>query len=619
LKHPSKRRDETKQEKQKTAFQKSLDEQKNAIKVLNIIKIAILIFVSISLLGNFSPFYFGADSLVYGLSAINIANGSWEISNELLQETGLWEFVPNQWIKTEHNTATPIGSWGIYGISAAFYFIGGYAGLFYLGPIFTILLLIFSERIATKLFGSFVGFVSLVTISSSTIIFRFGLQLLTDIIFTLFFILGCFYLVKFLRKKKEKFVFLSSVFFVICALFRMTGIIFMPIEIFLVVGFFAFQNLRHTKSELNSNNTLIIKQTFSKIATKKFLKITAYLLTPWIVFFLFLFSYNLYTYGDMLTDYYAQIPGFERDSPETFLRFDSERFAWSKFYLAPLLPGQSQSVFQSHTSTENHDSLGINWQSALSLFILVSALGIALYRKEKRTEIFVFLSFIFVLMLFYSSSYVVSIGAIDQRYIIPALPLSLMIFGFIMHSIWKTKFEETSIKLPKTFTKNFNFGFLIILIISLVILFSTSTQVQIVKNSGFNFNNPEEFAKRYPIDTEGLTENSVILAGASRRAVEYNAIPFDPYWGYTALGESSWNPDALSKDHIQTLKKIMKEGYEVYTFKSKWRLDPFYFDYLKNEHGIILKDYSKTFCKLELTKSVDEIEINAKADSICYR
>ena len=71
--------------------------------------------------------------------------------------------------------------------------------------------------------------------------------------------------------------------------------------------------------------------------------------------------------------------------------------------------------------------------------------------------------------------------------------------------------------------------------------------------------------------------------------------------------------------HIEQLKKIMKEGYEVYTFKSKWRLDQFYFDYLKNEHGIILKDYSKTFCKLELTKSVDEIEINAKADSICYR
>ena len=150
--------------------------------IINIIKIAIIIFVSISLLGNFSPFYFGSDSLVYGLAAINIANGSWGITNELLQETGSWDFTPSQWIKTEHNTAIPGGALGIHGVSSAFYFIGGYAGLFYLGPIFTILLLIFSERIATKLFGSFVGFVSLVTISSSTIIFRFGLQLLTDII-----------------------------------------------------------------------------------------------------------------------------------------------------------------------------------------------------------------------------------------------------------------------------------------------------------------------------------------------------------------------------------------------------------------------------------------------------
>jgi len=579
--------------------------------ILNIIKIAIIIFVSISLLGNFSPFYFGVDSLVYGLAAVNIANGSWEISNELLQETGSWDFVPDQWVKTEHNTAIPGGALGIYAVSSAFYFIGGYAGLFYLGPIFTILLLIFSERIATKLFGSFVGFVSLVMLSSSIVIFRFGLQLLTDIILTLIFILGCFYLIKFLREKKEKFIFLSSVFFVLCALVRMTGIIFMPIEIFLVVGYFTYYNLRHTKSELNSNNTLVIKKTFSKIATKNFLKITTSLLTPWVVFFLFLLSYNLYTYGDILTDYIAQDPasGQERDSPESFLRFDSERFAWSKFYLAPLLPGQSQSTFQVFATTENHDSLGIGWQSTLSLIILVSALGIALYRKEKRTEIFVFLTFIIGLMLFYSSNYIISIGAIDQRYMLPALPLSLMIFGFVMHSIWKTNFEETSIKTSKTFSKNISLIFLIILIIFLLILFSYSTPVQIFKNLdyNFNFNNPEVFANRYPIDTEGLSESSVILAGQGTKAVEYNAIPYEPWW------KCIWEPGSLNsvtcpEEHIQTLTKIMEDGYEVYTYKSMRAEDVDYFKFLKTNYGMILYEHSKTFCKLEL-KGDDEIKI----------
>jgi len=399
----------------------------------------------------------------------------------------------------------------------------------------------------------------------------------------------------------------------------MTGIIFMPIEIFLVVGYFTYHNLRHTKSELNSNNTIVIKQTFSKIATKNFLKITASLLTPWIVFFLFLLSYNLYTYGDILTDYLAQTPApsWERDSPESFFRFDSERFAWSKFYLAPLLPGQSQSIFQPFATTEDHDSLGIGWQSALSLIILVSALGITLYRKEKRTEIFVFLTFIIGLMLFYSSNYIISIGAIDQRYMITALPLSLMIFGFIMHSICKTNFEETSIKTPKTFSKNISLIFLIILIIFLLILFSYSTPVQIFKNLDykFNFNNPEEFANRYPIDTEGLSESSVILADANTRAVEYNAIPYLP-WLSCTWEPSGLNPVTCPEEHIQTLTKIMEEGYEVYTFKSMRADDVDYFEYLKTNYGMILYDYSKTFCKLELTKSVDEIEINAKVECL---
>ena len=63
----------------------------------------------------------------------------------------------------------------------------------------------------------------------------------------------------------------------------------------------------------------------------------------------------------------------------------------------------------------------------------------------------------------------------------------------------------------------------------------------------------------------------------------------------------------------------MDDGYQVYAFKSKWALDPFYFEYLKTEHGIILNDYSNTFCKFEFIKNVTERnEIEAKADSICY-
>src|SRR3990172_2115616 len=88
--------------------------------ILDAFKILIILFVGISILSNFIPYYEGADSLVYGISSRNLATGSWGFSNELLEETGKWEFVPNQWVKTIQNTAVPIGGDGIYGFAAIF-------------------------------------------------------------------------------------------------------------------------------------------------------------------------------------------------------------------------------------------------------------------------------------------------------------------------------------------------------------------------------------------------------------------------------------------------------------------------------------------------------------------
>ena len=53
---------------------------------LNVIKIGIIVFIALFLLGNFFPYYLGADSLVYGISAINLANGSWEILQRMTND-----------------------------------------------------------------------------------------------------------------------------------------------------------------------------------------------------------------------------------------------------------------------------------------------------------------------------------------------------------------------------------------------------------------------------------------------------------------------------------------------------------------------------------------------------
>src|SRR3989337_2628875 len=126
--------------------------RKKIISIIFIVtKITIIGFVSIWFIGNFDPFYNGSDSKLYGVSAIDLANGNFGFTNELLQQTGKWEFIPGQYVKTVYNTAIPIGSFGIYGLSSIAYYFAGLNGLFYLGPIIAIIFLISSERIATNL------------------------------------------------------------------------------------------------------------------------------------------------------------------------------------------------------------------------------------------------------------------------------------------------------------------------------------------------------------------------------------------------------------------------------------------------------------------------------------
>jgi len=222
------------------------------IKIINIIKISLFVFISFSLLANFYGFYSDVDSLVYGISSINLANGSYSYTTELLTETGLLEFIPVQWVKTIHDTAIPKTGVGIYGFSTSAYLIAGEFGLFYLGPVFTIIFLITSERIATNLFGRLVGLITLILLVSDFSITIIGRQLMTDNIFALFFILGCFFLIKFLRDKKNKFILFSSLFFVTCSFIRLPGLIFLPLEISIIIGYFAYEVIYNKKKNFNS-------------------------------------------------------------------------------------------------------------------------------------------------------------------------------------------------------------------------------------------------------------------------------------------------------------------------------------------------------------------------------
>jgi len=605
----------------------SLKNKIKTISVFDILKIIILIIVSFALIANFYPYYEGWDSFVYGISAISLSQGSFGITNELLLETGNNEFVPNHWTKTIHDTAVPVASPAILGLAAFSYLIGGYYGLFYVGPIFSIIFLIVSERVATKLFGGFVGLFTLVLLSTDLIFLSTGVQLLTDNIFSLFFILGCFFLIKFFQNEKINLVFIGTVFFVAAAFFRFNGIIFFPIEIILIAGYFGIKILKNSK--INKNLENIYQNRISLLKSKKnLLKIIVLILIPWIIFFIFWFSFNDYYFGDPLKTYYSNWS--VQPDISTIFTIDSNRIESLKFYSAELTPDTLNSLFRTIESTENLQ-LSKDLLSAFALIILGGAFVISLGTKNKRAEVIVLLAFVVGSLLFFSSEYATSIGN-SERFMIPNLSISFMLLGFIIITIWKNSIEEKLKNHSKAISVIIKSMLVIILIVippialldsvkntSEDVLLYESKGIQRAK-SGFNFNIPQDFVKRFPLDMEGLTTNSVIVASEGRRIVEYNAIPLSTYSGGLFPIDGIFNPNGVPQQPIDTIIKLIKDGYDVYAFKNHWwDVDPQYFRYIEKNYGLILKDYSETFCKMELAEDTKIInEIISQSDDICY-
>ncbi len=598
------------------------------ISFLDGIKIAIIIFAALAFLGNFIPYYIGNDTLVYAATAINLADGNYGITNELLIEFDDEEVLPRVYAKSVHDTAIPFASSGMTILTTFSYLVAGYYGLFYQGPIIAIIFLIVSERIATKLFGGLVGLITLVLLVTDLWILKSGAALMTDIIFSLFLLLGFFFLIKFFQEGKSKLILFCSIFLVTSAFFRYTGMIVFPIEIVLFAAFLLFQRFQQGKSQITKNHNGSSKITFSqrKINIPKSI---IFLLIPWIIYFSFWFSFNAYYFDDPLTNLYdetpygtgqysTKIPGTSRpDLIPSLLTFDSNRFEWIQFYLVAILPDAINSSLQQISPwddpAQNKNLLG----SLISFGILLCGLGISLFQRNKRLELITILSFMLVFVLIFSSYYLTYID-LRERYLVPVLALTFMIIGFIINEIWKHSLRRFFDNQSKIFLRIFQIGLLIFLIVLVTAILYDNKKIQGYLESEITFNNPADFTKRYPL--EKLPEKSIIVESSGIRTLEYNSIYFNPgikQWAIT--GE---NPDAKSQGSIQKLKNLMQEGYQVYSFKNQlYDKDPHYFRYIEKNHDIILKDYSESFCKLEQINELKEIVGMEKAisDEVCYR
>jgi len=593
----------------------SAKEKIKTISIIDAIKIAFIIFVSFSLFTNINPFFKGGDGYDIVIAGIDLANGKYGYTNELWLETGYSSFIPPHWFATEQNVIIPISSIGIIATTAISYLIGGYYGAFYLGPLLAILFLIISERVTTKLFGSFVGLVTLVLLGSDQTIFQVGAEILTDNIFSAFFVLGVFYLIKFFHSKKDKLILISSIFFVTSAFFRFNGLLFLPIEVLLVVSYFIFQNISTSRQKLISNNILSMI-TFSKINTKRILKISALMILPWLIIFSFWFSFNYYYFGNPLTTFYSFWGLDSGYLLNSFFTFDFERFDWIRTYSILFLPDLLGTNLLNN-SLEQYETFLKNSLSILSFLFLGAAVLVSLYRKSKRTEILAFIPFVLVILLFYSSDYSISIGSPD-RFMIPALSLTIILTGFLIDRMWKINLGRFSRKSPNMISKSFKVGFLILVGIFLFSSIIDSPSVKKISEDDFNFNNIETYASRYPLDPEGLSEESIIVETKGKRSMEYNVTPFIPIKGNAYLKESDMS--LIPQRSIPHLKKLLMEGNDVYAFKKHWNVfEPRYFRYIEAEQGIILKDYSKTFCKMVIIEN--EFVTDGKdleSDDVCY-
>jgi len=69
--------------------------------ILKYAKIGIIIFVSVYLFTNYIPYFDGSDGYTYAVASMNLAGGTYTITNELLQETGRSEFTSWAWVNNE--------------------------------------------------------------------------------------------------------------------------------------------------------------------------------------------------------------------------------------------------------------------------------------------------------------------------------------------------------------------------------------------------------------------------------------------------------------------------------------------------------------------------------------
>lgn len=576
-------------------------------KLLIISKISIIIFVAFYLVGNFHPYYETVDGYSLATIAIQLSDGEFTISNELLSETGRDEFVPGDWglIPTKPE-AFPAGDLGFTAISTFFYIIAGNYGLFYLSPIAGILSLIIVERFSTKFFGKYAGFLALLFLSTNHLIYRSFLNLQTESLFLIFFILGCYSLLTFYKEKKTYSAVFSSIFFVIATTIRINGITYFPIEVPLIIIFMIFL-FKKEDLNLSSSYSSILKHKIKSI-NKTHAKIILLVIIPWILFLAFWFTYSDYFFGDPLANRRAYVEQGGDSNISSLIKIDNKHIDNVKQFSKYLLPYQFPATYNKLDNPMD-EILGKEWLGTLGFLIVIIMILISIILRTKRLEIITLSLFILGTVWFYASVTTEARAelGVPGRYMLPAFTLYYVILSYYIVSFFNWRKNNSIIE-----KKKFSIIIKVLIIAVLTVFFSFALYFippsQAIINSNFEIRNPIEYSMGHPPPSEGLSSNDVILADNTNVALEYDAIYFNIHRDEN---------DLMREESIKLLNTILEQNYNVFVFKQatnhhekKILAD------LINNHNFILTDSTNSFCKLE---NFGNFDLNKKkeSDSIC--
>lgn len=589
--------------------------------IINCAKISIITLFAIVVLSNSVPFYEAThDSYVYALKSISLTEGTWEVSNKKLSETGEWEFVPNTWKKTIHDTAVPKYPPGLPVIGSISYFLGGVTGLLFLGPFLSILFLIITDRIATNLFNKETGLLSILFLATNGIIFVGSVHLLSDTIFTTFVLIGFFCIIKFFYQNNYWYLFFASLALSFTSFLKINGFIYFPIEIILIISFIIFQQIKNSKNFTENKQKI------------KYKKIIIGITIPWLIFILFFVGFNNHYFGDPFITFY-NVPNDPWVKPGTgsylsIFNGQSENFEIIKSYANFVMPYPIYKIeiidFEKISVERNDpitsgfvnslkDLIGKNNLGILTILITIFVIIFAFYKNNKKSTIIIFSTIIFANIIFWSAGHI-SFGrdSVLGRYMIAAFPFFTIMISYLIVK-WLNYSPNRIQKNKKILIRSFKIFTIIILISFFTVAFYNSPIGQWMVKENFHIMNLD-VSEYYPLNLENLNKESIIVGGHSAKSIDYGFTTFDATMGMPINRTSSFNPNYLDSNVMEKMRNLIENGEELFIFKEVVNKNEKKFRHvLVNDFGYILTDFSKSFCKISIKDKENQI-----SDKNCF-